>query len=153
MKRIHRLTEDDLTRIVKKVISEQPSGLNTDKGFDLNATLKNKTKTNDKGFEDNFSFIKMGLSSTNPKIIKMNDGDTSLNWGSCKEAGHDWCISIVKKGKFIKVFGDNKNKIQMIKSVFEKNGFKTKNGTDYMYDDNSTEKVTSTLKTVLSKLT
>jgi hypothetical protein len=136
-----------------RLILEQPIGLNTDKGFDLNTTLKNKTKTNDKGFEDNFLFIKMGLSSTNPKIIKMNDGDTSLNWGSCKEAGHDWCISIVKKGKFIKVFGDNKNKIQMIKSVFEKNGFKTKNGTDYMYDDNSTEKVTSTLKTVLSKLT
>jgi hypothetical protein len=148
----------------KPLVSEQPSGLNTDKGFNTNLFKNNtndkgfntnlfKDKTNDKGFEDNFPFIKMGLSSTNPKIIKMNDGDMSLNWGSCKEAGHDWCISIVKKGKFIKVFGDNKNKIQMIKSVFEKNGFKTKNGTDYMYDDNSTEKVTSTLKTVLSKLT
>ena len=152
MKKIVRLTEDDLTRIVKKVISEQPSGLNTDKGFDLNAKFK-IPKTNDKGFEDNFPFIKMGLSSTNPKIIKMNDGDMSLNWGSCKEAGHDWCISIVKKGKFIKIFGDNKNKIQMIKSLFEKNGFKTKNGMDYMYDDNAVEKVTSTLKTILSKLT
>jgi hypothetical protein len=53
MEKIVRLTEDDLTRIVKKVISEQPSGLNTDKGFDLNATLKNKTKTNDKGFNLN----------------------------------------------------------------------------------------------------
>jgi hypothetical protein len=53
MEKIVRLTEDDLTRIVKKVISEQPSGLNTDKGFDLNATLKNKTKTNDKGFDLN----------------------------------------------------------------------------------------------------
>ena len=49
MKKIVRLTEDDLTRIVKKVISEQPSGLNTDKGFDLNAKFK-IPKTNDKGF-------------------------------------------------------------------------------------------------------
>ena len=163
MKKIVRLTEDDLTRIVKKVFSEQPSGLNTDNGFNLlpknNTNDKGfntnlfKDKTNDKGFEDNFPFIKMGLSSTNPKIIKINDGDMSLNWGSCKEAGHDWCISIVKKGKFIKVFGDNKTKIQMIKSLFEKNGFKSKNGMDYMYDDNAIEKVTSTLKTILSKLT
>jgi len=135
-----------------RLILEQPIGLNTDKGFDLNTTLKNKTKTNDKGFEDNFSFIKMGLLSTNPKIIKMNDGDTSLNWGSCKEAGHDWCISIVKKGKFISVLGDNKNKTQMIKSLLEKNGLKTKDGMNYMYDNNDVQKVTSTLKTLLSKL-
>ncbi len=133
----------------KPLVSEQPSGLNTDKGFNTNLF---KDKTNDKGFEDNFPFIKMGLSSTNPKIIKMNDGDMSLNWGSCKEAGHDWCISIVKKGKFISVLGDNKNKTQMIKSLLEKNGLKTKDGMNYMYDNNDVQKVTSTLKTLLSKL-
>ena len=32
MKKIVRLTEDDLTRIVKRVILEQTTGLNTDKG-------------------------------------------------------------------------------------------------------------------------
>ena len=50
MKKIVRLTEDDLTRIVKKVISEQPSGLNTDKGFNSNLF---KDKSNDKGFNTN----------------------------------------------------------------------------------------------------
>jgi hypothetical protein len=69
MKRIHRLTEDDLTRIVKKVISEQPSGLNTDKGFDLNATLKNKTKTNDKGFSS-FPPIKKTNNSKQTEMVK-----------------------------------------------------------------------------------
>jgi hypothetical protein len=79
MKKIVRLTEDDLTRIVKKVISEQPSGLNTDKGFDLNATLKNKTKTNDKGFDLNATLKNKtktndkGFSSF-PPIKKTNNG-------------------------------------------------------------------------------
>jgi hypothetical protein len=41
MKKIVRLTEDDLTRIVEKVISEQTSGINTDKGF--NSSPINKT--------------------------------------------------------------------------------------------------------------
>ena len=50
MKKIVRLTEDDLTRIVKKVISEQPSGLNTDKGFENLPSPKNKT--NDIGFKN-----------------------------------------------------------------------------------------------------
>ena len=63
MKKIVRLTEDDLTRIVKKVISEQPSGLNTDKGFDLNAKFK-IPKTNDKGFDLN---DKIKISKTNDK--------------------------------------------------------------------------------------
>ena len=36
MKKIVRLTEDDLTRIVKRVILEQTTGLNTDKGFNSN---------------------------------------------------------------------------------------------------------------------
>jgi hypothetical protein len=77
MEKIVRLTEDDLTRIVKKVISEQPSGLNTDKGFDLNATLKNKTKTNDKGF--NLNATLKNKTKTNDKgfssfpLIKKNN--------------------------------------------------------------------------------
>jgi hypothetical protein len=79
MKKIVRLTEDDLTRIVKKVISEQPSGLNTDKGFDLNAKF-NIPKTNDKGFDLN---DKIKISKTNdkgfnsspfPPIKKTNNG-------------------------------------------------------------------------------
>ena len=62
MKKIVRLTEDDLTRIVKKVISEQPSGLNTDKGFENLPSPKNKT--NDKGFDLN---DKIKISKTNDK--------------------------------------------------------------------------------------
>jgi hypothetical protein len=72
MKKIVRLTEDDLTRIVEKVISEQTSGINTDKGFNSNLS---KDKTNDKGFNSNLFKDKTNDKGFNSSPInKTNNG-------------------------------------------------------------------------------
>ena len=63
MKKIVRLTEDDLTRIVKRVILEQTTGLNTDKGF---SSLPKNTN-NDKGFNSN-----LPINKTNDKGFNSN---------------------------------------------------------------------------------
>jgi hypothetical protein len=101
MEKIVRLTEDDLTRIVKKVISEQPSGLNTDKGFDLNATLKNKTKTNDKGFD---------LNATLKNKTKTNDKGFNSSPFPIKKTNNSKQTEMVKDpitGKLQKVININ----------------------------------------------
>jgi hypothetical protein len=74
MKKIVRLTEDDLTRIVKRVILEQTTGLNTDKGFNSNSF---KDKSNDKGFNSNLLINKTndkGFNSNKKNELGYNPG-------------------------------------------------------------------------------
>jgi hypothetical protein len=96
MKKIVRLTEDDLTRIVEKVISEQTSGINTDKGFNSNLF---KDKTNDKGF--NSSPINKTNNGKQPKTTK--DPITGLIREKVMDIttlGHDLKFDVNKNIKF-----------------------------------------------------
>jgi len=80
MKKIVRLTESDLVRIVKRVISEQ--------------------ENNKPSFDKNWLTILSGLKNFNsPKVINFNDDGkpiTSLNWGTHSESGRNknWGLSI-----------------------------------------------------------
>ena len=96
IKKIVRLTEDDLTRIVEKVISEQTSGINTDKGFNSNLF---KDKTNDKGF--NSSPINKTNNGKQPKTTK--DPITGLIREKVMDIttlGHDLKFDVNKNIKF-----------------------------------------------------
>ena len=95
MKKIVRLTEDDLTRIVEKVISEQPSGINTDKGFSLNSF---KDKTNDKGF--NSSPINKTNNGKQPKMVKDPITGESQKVIDINTLGHDLKFDVNKNIKF-----------------------------------------------------
>jgi hypothetical protein len=83
MAKIVRLTERDLTRLVRKVIKEQTES-------DLNQV----------GSKNLWSQIEKGLITfNNPKVIRSKTIDegkpfTSLNWGSHKEKGHNWGVSV-----------------------------------------------------------
>ena len=81
MKRVIRLSERDLTRIVKRIIKE------TEMDSEMN-----KGNSGWKKVFDSLSVYK------NPKIIKWNDYEegamSSLNWGSHKTGGYSWGLSI-----------------------------------------------------------
>jgi c-di-AMP phosphodiesterase-like protein len=95
MKKIIRLTEDDLTRIVEKVISEQTSGINTDKGFNSNLF---KDKTNDKGF--NSSPINKTNNGKQPKMVKDPITGESQKVIDINTLGHDLKFDVNKNIKF-----------------------------------------------------
>jgi hypothetical protein len=109
MKKIVRLTEDDLTRIVEKVISEQTSGINTDKGFNSNLS---KDKTNDKGFNSNLfkdktndkGFNSSPINKTNngkqPKMVKDPITGESQKVIDINTLGHDLKFDVNKNIKF-----------------------------------------------------
>jgi hypothetical protein len=85
MKRIVRLTERDLTRIVKRVLNEQgdatPKDRNNPRWKNLFNTLKNVN---------------------NPKILTFNSYEgvpsQSLNWGSAKTKGAPYALGILSFG-------------------------------------------------------
>jgi len=80
MRKVVRLTESDLVRIVKRVISEQSN--------------------NKPSFDKNWLTILSGLKNfNNPKVINFNDDGktiTSLNWGTHSQSGRNknWGLSI-----------------------------------------------------------
>jgi hypothetical protein len=134
MKRIVRLTESDLARIVRRVISEemeQESGL------------------------DGWSKIVTSLQNTNPKLIKMKDGDQSLNW-----YGHrpKWNIAISKNGSFLFTIYGDLEKLELIQKLCKMKGFpvemsSTKN---FLYTSDyttfPTDKLTSLIKEIINNL-
>jgi hypothetical protein len=100
MKKVIRLTESDLVRLVKRVIKEQ------------------EEDENDK----NWTSIVSSLLSTNPKQIKMKDGNHSLNWGSHSAGGYDWGLSIGKTGTFT-FQSENNVKSKQVSELIQKYGF------------------------------
>jgi len=92
MKRIIRLTESDLTRIVRRVIMEEES-------LNLDSTGSSVSK--------NWPSILSGLKSfNNPKVINFKfkgNPMTSLNWGTNSEQGKDknWGISLSSDNNFV----------------------------------------------------
>jgi c-di-AMP phosphodiesterase-like protein len=95
MKKIVRLTEDDLTRIVEKVISEQTSGINTDKGFSLSP----KNTNTDKGFNSNLPINKTNTGKQ-PKIVKDPITGESQKVIDINTLGHDLKFDVNKNIKF-----------------------------------------------------
>jgi hypothetical protein len=95
MKKIVRLTEDDLTRIVEKVISEQTSGINTDKGFSLSP----KNTNTDKGFNSNLPINKTNTGKQ-PKMVKDPITGESQKVIDINTLGHDLKFDVNKNIKF-----------------------------------------------------
>jgi hypothetical protein len=93
MKKVIRLTESDLIRLVKRVISEQ-----------------NKTDRNNPRWIKLFSVLK-GIGD--PKILTFKDFDgnpsQSLNWGTAKQRGANYALSIDDSKEELYLFSDNKN--------------------------------------------
>ena len=107
MKRIIRLTENDLARIVKRVIKEEQ----------LNNTS-----------DDNWPIIYSGLKSftdvsgNSPKIIPfIYDGKkiTSLNWGNHSDAGKKkpWGISVSSDDQRLKFGTQDENTADLYKTL------------------------------------
>jgi hypothetical protein len=116
MKRIVRLTERDLTRLVKKIIME------TEMDSDMSMTNTGWNKV-----YDALSVFK------NPKIIKWKDSDganASLNWGSHKTGGNSWGLSVNSDGN-ISFHSEDDEELGIFDDITEENGF--------MVDDDYTD--------------
>lgn len=92
MKKIVKLTESDLKKLIGNIVSEQ-------------STSSTKFIPGVKGFpskETNqlWELLLQTFGHTSKKHIKMRDGDYSLNWGSHSGSGFDWGMSISKRGTF-----------------------------------------------------
>jgi hypothetical protein len=93
MKKIIRLTESDLTRLVKRVIEEQ-----------------SKMDRNNPRWIKLFNVLK-GIGA--PKILTFEDFDgnpsQSLNWGTAKQVGGNYAMGIGDSKEELYLFSDNKN--------------------------------------------
>ena len=116
MKRVVRLTESDLARIVRRVIKEAEM----DSDMSMTNTGWNKVY-------DALSVFK------NPKIIKWKDSDganASLNWGSHKTGGNSWGLSVNSDGN-ISFQSEDDEELGIFDDITEENGF--------MVDDDYTD--------------
>lgn len=84
MRKVIRLTESDLRKMIGNIISEQ-------------STLPDKFIP---GVKTKWGIYLETFGRTSTKHIKMKDGDYSLNWGSHSGPGFDWGMSISKSGVF-----------------------------------------------------
>lgn len=141
MKRIIRLTESDLTRIVKRVIKEQSSteeGRNNPQWVNLVSKLKTL--------------------SYPPKVLTFNSYDTpsvpsqSLNWGTAKGSNGKYALTIgstdfkmPKERMSLFNSDDRKNQMEM-HNWWKKRGYST-NGSDISISFNDADKLRGDLET------
>jgi hypothetical protein len=135
MKKIIRLTESDLIRIVKKVINEQTSvkqGRSNPQWIMLVDKLKNL--------------------SYPPKVLTFNSYDTppipsqSLNWGTAKGPNGAYAFAIASTDsklpqEIISLFNsDDRNNQKEMHKWWERRGYKT-NGSDISINFNESDKL------------
>jgi hypothetical protein len=163
MKKVIKLTESDLMRIVKRVISEQNSaGAKQVQPYKGSIPTKNKTHTGlgDNSFDKNWLTILSGLKNFNsPKVINVNyDGKpiTSLNWGIHSDSGRNknWGLSISSDNNFV---FQTKDEIQskVFKNVMGLKPNFNNSDKSYVYTDdidlsNPSELISKVKKTILS---
>ena len=89
-----------------------------------NQRLENRllNEQEEDGNGKNWPSIVSSLLSTNPKQIKMKDGNHSLNWGSHSAGGYDWGLSIGKTGTFT-FQSENNVKSKQVSELIQKYGF------------------------------
>ncbi len=131
MKKVIRLTEDDLTRLVSKVLIEQ----------ELQKGRKNPRWIN--------FFNKLKVVG-NPKVLTFTDFDKienqSLNWGTAKNKNARYGLGIISTKENISFVGDDKNLIQEILNWWSKMGYKT-DRYNYVYINfDNADKVASDLQ-------
>jgi hypothetical protein len=128
-----KLTLNELRKIVRSVIKEE---------------LENST--------DN-TFNLLSVITPSPKKINLGNGFFSLNWGSCKESGYDWCLAGDSQTKRFSIVGDNKKKVLWINKTLQAAGFTSKardisDYGDFTYENVKPEIVVNTIKTILNKM-
>ena len=140
MKRIIRLTESDLTRIVRRVIKEEESIASGDQNW-----LK----------------ILSGLKTfNNPKVINFKYGGkpiTSLNWGKHSNAGKNknWGLSIVSDERITFQTSDEIQSKLFENEMKVENNYNNLSG-NYSYDGDidfsNPQKIISKIKSVITIL-
>jgi hypothetical protein len=95
MKKIVRLTESDLVRLVKRVINEQDLySMPTSSIYEPGSGVLTSQALKEKKQKDGWIKVRDGLKSYyNPNVISSR-GVESLNWGTHKSGGYDWGLSI-----------------------------------------------------------
>jgi len=146
MKRIIRLTESDLTRIVKRVIKESEE-----------LTAPNLNPTYDGDWKKIYNVLKnvTDTSGNKPKIINFkHDGKpvTTLNWGSHSDVGKkkNWGLSIGSDDRTISFQTKDEN----LAKIFNKVTGKTleKNDLSGTYSTFNVKWIPSTAVTVITTL-